>query len=124
MNTAIIRIRDPRVNITYVYESKSYWDKERKISRAKRKLIGKIDPETGNIVPTSGRGRKKTQDHTGIESEVTLPSVTNDQYNDLLDEEKKLRELVISLQIQLSDMTEKMNQVRDFLNSACRVLNS
>ena len=124
MNTAIIRIKDPRVNITYVYESKSYWDKERKISRAKRKLIGKIDPETGNIVPTSGRGRKKTQDHTGIESEVTLPSVTNDQYNDLLDEEKKLRELVISLQIQLSDMTEKMNQVRDFLNSACRVLNS
>ena len=26
---------------------------------AKRKLIGRIDPETGEIKPTDGRGRKK-----------------------------------------------------------------
>ncbi len=28
------------------------------MTRAKRKLIGRIDPETGDIVPTDGRNRK------------------------------------------------------------------
>ena len=38
--------------ITYAYESVSYWDKEKQQSRARRKLIGKVDQETGEIVPT------------------------------------------------------------------------
>lgn len=55
---AIIRQHDKRSGITYVYESSSYWDKEKKMTRAKRKLIGRLDPETGEIMPTDGRGRK------------------------------------------------------------------
>jgi hypothetical protein len=56
---AIIHQYDKRSGITYAYESISYWDKEKKMSRAKRKLIGRIDPDTGEIVPTDGRCRKK-----------------------------------------------------------------
>lgn len=56
---AIIKQHDKRSGITYVYESKSYWDPEKKMSRAKRKLIGRLDPETGEIIPTDGRNRKK-----------------------------------------------------------------
>jgi hypothetical protein len=55
---AIIHQYDKRSGITYAYESISYWDKEKKMSRAKRKLIGRIDPDTGEIVPTDGRCRK------------------------------------------------------------------
>ena len=51
----IIKQLDKRTGITYVYESKAYWDKEKKQSRAKRTLIGRIDPETGEMVPTDGR---------------------------------------------------------------------
>ncbi len=36
---AIIYQHDKRSNITYAYESYSYWDKEKKRSRAKRTLI-------------------------------------------------------------------------------------
>ena len=54
----IIKQYDKRTGITYVYESKAYWDKEKQQSRAKRTLIGRIDPETGEIVPTDGRHRK------------------------------------------------------------------
>ena len=46
----IIKQLDKRTGITYVYESKAYWDKEKKQSRAKRTLIGRIDPETGDIL--------------------------------------------------------------------------
>ena len=55
---AIIFQHDKRSNITYAYESQSYWDKEKKMSRAKRTLIGRVDPETGEIIPTDGRGRR------------------------------------------------------------------
>lgn len=58
---AIIKQHDKRSGITYVYESKSFWDPERKTSRSKRKLIGKIDPETGEMVPTDGRMRKASK---------------------------------------------------------------
>ncbi len=45
--------------ITYVYRNEPYWDKEKQQSRAKRTLIGKLDPDTGEIVPT--RPYKKKQ---------------------------------------------------------------
>ena len=54
----IIKQLDKRTGITYVYESKAYWDKEKQQSRAKRTLIGKIDPDTGEMIPTDGRHRK------------------------------------------------------------------
>ena len=44
---AIVYQKDKRSGITYAYESKSFWDKEKKMSRAKRTLIGRVNPETG-----------------------------------------------------------------------------
>ena len=54
-----VKSKDKRTGITYVYESESYWDKEKQQPRAHRKLIGKLDEETGEIIPTDGRGRKR-----------------------------------------------------------------
>ena len=56
--SSIIKSLDKRSGITYVYSSESYWDKEKKAPRNRRTLIGKIDPETGEIVPTNGARRK------------------------------------------------------------------
>ena len=55
---AIIHQTDKRSGITYAYESISYWDKEKKQSRARRKLIGRVT-EDGEIVPTDGRGHRR-----------------------------------------------------------------
>lgn len=52
---AIIFQTNKKTGVTYAYESVSFWDKEKKQSRAKRKCIGKIDPETKKIVPTRKR---------------------------------------------------------------------
>jgi hypothetical protein len=57
---SIIKQKDKRTGITYVYESESYWDKEKQQPRSNRKLIGKLDEETGEIVSTDGRGKKRT----------------------------------------------------------------
>jgi len=45
------QVRLVKNGITYVYESTSYWDSEKKQPRSKRKLIGHIDLETGELVP-------------------------------------------------------------------------
>lgn len=58
---ALVRQHDKRSGITYVYESTSYWDKEKQQSRSHRKLIGRLDPETGNVVPTKGWGKRRGQ---------------------------------------------------------------
>lgn len=52
---AIVYQTNKKTGIKYAYESHSYWDKEKKQSRARRKCIGKVDPATGQIVPTRKR---------------------------------------------------------------------
>jgi len=51
---SIVKIRDKRIGVTYVYEQeKSVWDPVKQQSRSKRTLIGKLDEKTGEIVPTN-----------------------------------------------------------------------
>jgi transposase len=56
----IVYQKHKQSGITYVYENKAYWDKEKQQSRARRKLIGKLDPKTGEIIPT--RSQKRAED--------------------------------------------------------------
>lgn len=56
---AIIHQYDKRSGITYAYDTTYRWDKEKQQSRSKRTLIGRVDKETGEIVPTDGRNKKK-----------------------------------------------------------------
>ena len=65
---AIIKQFHKDTNTTYVYESESYWDPEKKQSRSKRKCIGKIDPETGEMIPTGKRGRAKNPQKENTEA--------------------------------------------------------
>ena len=58
---ALVKQLDKRSGITYVYDSVSYWDREKQQPRSKRKLIGKLDLVTGEIVPTDGRGKHRSQ---------------------------------------------------------------
>jgi hypothetical protein len=56
----IIYLTCKKTGITYAYENEAYWSKEKQQSRAKRKLIGKVDPSTGKIIST--REYKKKSD--------------------------------------------------------------
>jgi len=69
----IIKNKDKRSGITYVYESKSYWDKEKNQSRSKRTLIGRLDEETGKVISTDGRCRKLSPSYIPAEDEYQIP---------------------------------------------------
>ena len=44
-------IHKTKNGIQYVYESTSYWDKKKKAPRTRQKYLGKLDPETGKLIP-------------------------------------------------------------------------
>jgi len=54
---AIVYQTNKQTGVTYAYESVSHWDKDKRQSRARRKCIGRVDPETNEIIPT----RKKAE---------------------------------------------------------------
>ena len=61
---AVVKQYDKRIGVTYAYESTSFWDKEKKQSRSKRRLIGIVDPNTGEIKPTTKKKRKPSNTET------------------------------------------------------------
>lgn len=56
-----VYVKNPN-GTTYVYENISYWDKEAKKTRHRRKCIGKIDPDTKQIVSTGKKTDIKPDD--------------------------------------------------------------
>ena len=85
---AIITQYDKRSGITYVYDSKAFYDKEKKQSRAKRTLIGKIDPNTGEMIPTDGRNK-------GAKQKTVSPDIEKDKRILELEEENRQLRLQI-----------------------------
>lgn len=79
----IINHFDKRSGITYVYESTSYWDKEKQQPRSRRTLIGKIDKDTGEMIPTDGRGKKRNAKATETDvkpKQGPMPSVLTERH--------------------------------------------
>ena len=91
---AIVYQKDNRSGTTYAYESKSFWDKEKKMSRAKRTLIGRVDPETREIVQTDGRCKKLSPVHQD-DSSCQMPRTLKEckaEIRRLLEETQSLKE--------------------------------
>jgi hypothetical protein len=98
---AIIKQFDKRSGITYVYDSKSYYDKAKKCSRAKRTLIGKIDPDTGEMIPTDGRNK-------GAKSKpkTLSPDIDKDKrIQELEDENRQLKLQITAIKKELARLS-------------------
>lgn len=91
---AIVKQRNKKTGVTYVYESYSYRDKVTKQPRAKRKLIGRIDDATGEVVPTRKKAKNITTDE--LSTVDTIASMGGSQSTSILDEikerDQKIRE--------------------------------
>lgn len=97
----IVYQKDKRTGITYAYESKAVWDKEKKQSRAKRRLIGRVDPDTGQVIPTDGRGRKRSPYY----------DPDNDHKSEMPHTVKELREEVLRLRAENETLKEKITRL-------------
>ncbi|MCR4585652.1 MAG: hypothetical protein K5686_08000 [Lachnospiraceae bacterium] len=94
----IVYQTDKRSGITYAYENQSFWDPELKRSKSKRKLIGRVDPETKEIIPTDGRCRKLSPSYIPDKDEYIMPKTMKE----LRTEVKRLLEENIRLKAEIS----------------------
>lgn len=110
---SIIKKLNKKTGITYVYESESYWDKEKKQPRSKRKLIGKIDEETGEIVPTNGRkGRKKKETADVLAAACTDGNDYKALCMEQAEELHRNEEEISALKKQVLDLTLSVNDFK------------
>ena len=117
---SIIKKLNKQTGTVYVYESESYWDKEKKQPRSKRKLIGKIDEETGEIVPTGGKGNRKKRELTDIPETIPadkdLESLCQDQARQLRHNDTEIMELkkqVMELTLSVNEYKRRLSKIEE-----------
>ena len=77
---AIVYQANKKTGIVYAYESKSFWDKDKQQSRAKRICIGRLDPETKEIVPTQKRASSSLMKERGKPGPAPVTVATRNFY--------------------------------------------
>ncbi len=101
---AITYNKDKRSGLTYAYETTYVWDKEKKQSRSKRTLIGRVDSISGEIVPTDGRCRKRSPNYIPAKDEYQMPKTVKELKSEvlrLLEENRLLRDEISALKKKL-----------------------
>lgn len=106
--SSIVYQYDKRTGATYAYESTSYYDKEKKQPRAKRKYLGRVDEKTGEIIPTS---RKRTDK----ESDTAEATVAN-QLSELKKQCSEKNKEILTLRNEINDLKKENRRYRDLLD--------
>jgi transposase len=76
-----------RTGITYVYESVSYWDKEKKQARNKQVCVGKLDPVSGGFIPSKRLNPEQAAARDPVvtaSAEIVGPSIVLDAITERL----------------------------------------
>lgn len=95
---SIVKYTNKKTGVVTLYESTSHYDPETKQSRPVRKYLGREDPVTGELIPSSGkRGRKKDSSkdacNTSIALEDNVTLALKSQYEkELAARDKTIRE--------------------------------
>jgi hypothetical protein len=111
---AIIKQYHKNTDTTYVYESASYWDADKQQSRSKRKLLGKLDPETGEVIPTGSRGRKRKETPAASDNRIDAGVHEKDE---------RIRELTIALaqnRAEIIRLEQKNHRLQETINLISR----
>ena len=98
---------------TYVYDVyENYWDKEKKKYVQKRRLIGKIDPETGEIIPTRSKKRAASQQEPPCKN-------SDSDYRTLYEQAKKELE---QKNLEISLLNTMLDQLQKRLSSVLKTV--
>lgn len=65
---SIVKYTNKKTGIVSWYESTSHYDPETKQSRPVRKYLGREDPVTGELIPSTGQRGRKKGDTTGSDN--------------------------------------------------------
>ena len=114
---SIVRYVNKKTGLIAVYESTSYYDPELKQSRPKRKYLGIEDPETGELIPSSGkRGRKKNEEGKTPEKHETQESKYKTKFERLQKECEEKDARIKTLEHENKRLRYAISNLRDTLS--------
>lgn len=103
---------DKKTGTKYAYESTSYWDKEKQQPRSTRKYIGKVDPETGEIIR-----KKERKSHSAEADDATVIEIERLR-NDLSQKDQEIADL----KAQLAEKTKAYDALQKTVKKASAIL--
>lgn len=120
---SITKSRDNRTGTVYVYESQSYWDKELKAPRNHKKLIGKLDEATGEIIPTGKRGRKPKATQQGTADGGTLEQKDYKKlYESCMESLQQKQRQIMELNAEISELKKELKKQGNTLEKIRKLL--
>lgn len=120
---SITKSRDNRTGIVYVYESESYWDKEKKAPRNRKKLIGKLDEATGEIIPTGKRGRKLKAEQQGTAKDGTVEQMDYKKlYESCMENLQQKQRQIMELNSEVSELKKELKKQGNTLEKIRKLL--
>ena len=70
---SVVYHTNKKTGVTYAYENQPYWDKGKQQSRAKRVPLGKMDPQSGRIIPTLEYKKQNEADGADVKKLGPVP---------------------------------------------------
>lgn len=113
----IVQHYDKKTGKTRVYESTPHYDPVTKQSRPKRKYLGTLDTETGELIPSSGHRGRTSSNATTTEEGTTSAKIT-----DLQNSISKKEAEIASLQSEVKDLKAAIRSYRKICASISNAL--
>ncbi|MBQ7562425.1 MAG: hypothetical protein IJT16_00370, partial [Lachnospiraceae bacterium] len=114
----IVQHYDKKTGKTRVYESTPHYDPVTKQSRPKRKYLGTLDPETGELIPSSGR-RGRT---ASSKNATTTDASTSKEIAALMKTVSEKEAEIISLQVEVKSLKATIRSYEKICSSISNAL--
>lgn len=102
-----------KTGVTYIYEATNFWDREKRRTRSVRRLVGKLDPASGDIILTGRKG--KPGQNMGQEDEpLTISQGESEARARIVELEaviRKQQEMIWHLQRQNAQLSKTLKNI-------------
>ena len=123
---SIVRYTNKKTGVVALYESTSHYDPETKQSRPVRKYLGIEDPETGKLIPSSGKRGRKKADNDGEKprkqkaAEQDYKLMCEKMKKEIAEKEERIRRLERECQM----LHIHLERIRDIISNVPPVKNA
>ncbi len=108
--SCIVYITNKKTNTKYAYRSESYRDPETKQPKSRRTYLGRVDPETNEIIPKAGKGKRNRNPIGNDASPVPIQNIDNTASSSSINFNELQRQVEL-LQNQQDELKSKIRSI-------------
>ena len=111
---SIVKYKNPKTGAVYAYELTKRWDPETQRNEPVRTHLGRVNPDTGEIIPADGkRGRKPRKSTENGEKATPSPG----QYENAVQSLEQMQKMLNEQQVRISQLETENAAMKAALQS-------